>query len=75
MQFAEPDKVNDSVFSILDVLVTFALIAACSTIKSAVHGRAKSHGKDYTIDSKLNVCRLQMSGFLIMLTFMYSEYK
>lgn len=75
MQFAKPDKVNDSVFSILDVLVTFALIASCSTIKSAVHGRAKSHGKDYITDTKLNVCRWQMSGFLIMLTFMYSEYK
>lgn len=75
MQFAEPDRVNDSVFSILDVLVTFALIAACSTIKSAVHGRAKAHGTDYIIDTKLNVCRLQMSSFLIMLTCMYSEYK
>lgn len=32
-EFAEPDRVNDSVFAILDVLATFALTAACQAIR------------------------------------------
>lgn len=32
-QFAGPDRVKDSDFSILDVLLTFALPAACPTIR------------------------------------------
>lgn len=32
-QFAKPDRVDASVFSILDVLLTFALTAACPTIR------------------------------------------